>query len=228
MNRLLECRHVELCLADDGDDVGRLVAATDEARAELVYVAVTIWVPWRWWQPLARLLAIQVVLTPAALLPSLLLWLLFDVHPDRRQVAAGHPDHSRDAGRGLGRHEDAPPTQVTAIPATMVPITGMASHSASPWGPLRYLRDELLPWGNEHNVGLYAAAALPAHARLYRGAAFVPAPEHGLLALIRTPGGVGCHLAGRASDGGDFITKPRSHVGRMPTCPQSPYGRMGG
>ena len=36
VNRLLERSHVELRLADEGEDTGRLVAVTDEARAELV------------------------------------------------------------------------------------------------------------------------------------------------------------------------------------------------
>ncbi len=70
----------------------------------------------------------------------------------------------------------------------MVSITGLASRSGTPWDPSRFLRDELLPWATNHSVGLYAAAASPAHARLYRRVGFVPAQEHGPLALIRPPG----------------------------------------
>lgn len=67
------------------------------------------------------------------------------------------------------------------VAAGMVSITGLASRSRSP----RFLRDELLRWADEHNIGLYAAVASPAPVRLYRGAGFVPAPEHGALSLIR-------------------------------------------
>ena len=80
----------------------------------------------------------------------------------------------------------------------MVSITGLASRSGTPWRPSRFLRDELLPWANDHNVDLYSAAASPAHARLYRAAGFVPAPEHGPLALIRPAGAVGSSWTGRA------------------------------
>ena len=70
----------------------------------------------------------------------------------------------------------------------MVSITGLASHSGTAGRPSDFLREELLPWANEHNVGLYAPAASPVHARLYAGLGFVPAPEHGPLAVIRPSG----------------------------------------
>ncbi|HEV2071128.1 MAG TPA: hypothetical protein VGR26_15170 [Acidimicrobiales bacterium] len=65
--------------------------------------------------------------------------------------------------------------------AGMVSITGLASRSRS----ARFLREQLLRWADEHNIGLYAAVASPAPVRLYSGLGFVPAPEHGPLALIR-------------------------------------------
>lgn len=128
-------------------------------------VAVSIWLPWRWWQPLARLLTIQVVLTPAALSPSLLLWLYFDV-----DVVAGMAvtcvlivlGTVAMACVDARAHRRTAPKRVPG----MVSITGLASRSGSPWGPSRFLRDELLPWATNHNVGLYAAAATPAHARV--------------------------------------------------------------
>jgi hypothetical protein len=78
-------------------------------------------------------------------------------------------------------HRGSGPTRAPG----MVSITGLASRSGTAWGPSRFLREELLPWAKEHNVGLYAPAASPAHARLYSGMGFVPAPDHGPLALMR-------------------------------------------
>ena len=151
-------------------------------------VALSFWLPWRWWQPFARLVALQVLLVPAVLVPSLVLWLVFDVDLVAGMavtlvllvlgmIAVALIDtraHRRTAPK---RHSE------------MVSITGLASRSGTPWGPSRFLRDELLPWAKEHNVGLYTAAASPAHVRLYRGVGFVLAPEHGPLALI-LPAGV--------------------------------------
>ncbi|HEV2808799.1 MAG TPA: hypothetical protein VGV93_00170 [Acidimicrobiales bacterium] len=81
----------------------------------------------------------------------------------------------------------------------MVSITGIASHSRTAGRPSEFLREELLPWVNEHNVSLYAAAASPVHARLYAGSGFVPALEHRPPALIRPSGAIGCHSAGPLS-----------------------------
>lgn len=80
-------------------------------------------------------------------------------------------------------HRERGPTRVPG----MVSITGLASHSSATGRPSEFLRKELLPWVKEHNIGLYAPAASPVHARLYAGLGFVPAPEHGPLAVIRPP-----------------------------------------
>lgn len=147
-------------------------------------VAVSFWLPWRWWQPPARLIAVQALLVPALLVPSLALWLVFDV-----DLVAGMTvtlvlvvlGAITMAGVDRRLHRGVAPTRLPG----KVSITGLASRSGTPWGPSRFLRDELLPWAKEHNVGLYTAAASPAHARLYRGVGFVLALEHGPLALIR-------------------------------------------
>lgn len=44
--------------------------------------------------------------------------------------------------------------------------------------------DHRSPSGSLPTAGLYTVAASAAHARLYRAAGFVPAPEHGPLAVV--------------------------------------------
>jgi hypothetical protein len=41
VNQILERSHLGLRLADEGDDIGRLVTATDEARSELLHAVIT-------------------------------------------------------------------------------------------------------------------------------------------------------------------------------------------
>lgn len=150
-------------------------------------VALSFWLPWRWWQPFARLVALQVLLVPALLVPSLVLWVVFDV-----DLLAGMTvtlvlvvlGTIAMAGVDMRLHRRAAPKRIPG----KVSITGLASRSGTTWGPSSFLHDELLPWVKEHNVGLYTAAASPAHVRLYRGVGFVLAPEHGPLALIRPAG----------------------------------------
>ncbi len=150
-------------------------------------VAVSMWLPWRWWQPLARLLAIQVVLTPAVLLPSLLLELLFDVDLVAGLVATCVLivlGTVAMAWVDTRLHRRTAPKRL----AGMVSITGLASHSVRPWGPSRFLRNELLrgprtttsvstpPPPRRHTPG-----CTEERASYHR-------PEHGRLALIRPPG----------------------------------------
>ncbi|MBW3575886.1 MAG: hypothetical protein KY450_13790, partial [Actinobacteria bacterium] len=147
-------------------------------------VAVSFWLPERWWRLAARMLVFFLVFVLAVLLSSAVLWLVFEVDVVPALVVVGvvialltaalaWVDRRAHRGRGPKR-----------VPG-MVSITGLASHSGTAGRPSEFLREELLPWVKEHNVGLYAPAASPVHARLYAGFGFVPAPEHGPLALTQ-------------------------------------------
>ncbi len=116
-------------------------------------VAVSFRLPGRWWRLAARMLAVFVVFFLAGLLASVVLWLVFEVDVVPALVVLGVVvalvivalawlDRRAHRGRGPKR-----------VPG-MVSITGLASHSGTAGRPSEFLRDELLPWASEHNVGL--------------------------------------------------------------------------
>ncbi|HEV2810868.1 MAG TPA: hypothetical protein VGV93_10800 [Acidimicrobiales bacterium] len=149
-------------------------------------LAVSFWLPGRWWRLAARMLVFFVLFLLGLVLFSAVLWLVFRVDVVPALVVVGvlivlgigalaRVDRRAHRGRGPKR-----------VPG-MVSITGLASHGGTAGSPSDFLREEMLPWVNEHNVSVYAAAASPVHARLYAGWGFVPAPQYGPLALIRPP-----------------------------------------
>ena len=149
-------------------------------------VAVSFWLPGRWRRPAARLLGFVVVALAVLLSSAVVLSLLFGV--DVVTVMAVillmlvPPTVAIARIERRARRRSGP----TRVPG-MVSITGLVSHSSAAGRPSEFLREELLPWVKQHNIGLYAPAASPVHTRLYAGSGFVPAPEHGPLAVIRPP-----------------------------------------
>jgi hypothetical protein len=135
------------------------------------------------------MLAFLVVFFLAVLVPSVVLSLVFEVEVVPAlavmgvvvalvTVALAWVDSRAHRGRCPKR-----------VPG-MASITGLASRSVTAWGPTRFLHDELLPWVKNHNIGLHAPAVSPVPARLYSGLGFVPALEHGPLALTNSPVGM--------------------------------------